>query len=292
MPANGTSFSTAFTSALAALILSVDSTLIPIQVYNIITSTADKIRPSHPYFWEYPQYKFDENGWNPYLGYGRINAWHALSVASGAPHRPTNLTVGPCENPREITHPLLKWKSNTEPDFDYYNIYRSYGWELGWHYLGTTNDTLYEDMSEYYCPPGENCLDGHFVYYRVTAVDNQSKESIPSDSVETYVAGTIPYKIAVSPVLSSIPTDYSISQNYPNPFNPITFINFQIPKASYVKVELFDVLGNKVGVLLDDFKEAGFYKIKFDGTDLSSGMYFYKIEVGDYKATKKLILMK
>lgn len=88
------------------------------------------------------------------------------------------------------------------------------------------------------------------------------------------------------------PRELILHQNYPNPFNPTTFIDFQIPKPNHVKVELFDVLGNKVGVLLDDFKEAGFYKIKFDGSDLSSGMYLYKIEVGDYKATKKLILVK
>lgn len=90
-----------------------------------------------------------------------------------------------------------------------------------------------------------------------------------------------------------IPTHYSLSQNFPNPFNPITKINFDLPIDSKVKLIVYDLLGREVIRLInDELRSAGSYTLKFDGSNLSSGIYFLKIQAGDFVATKKMVLLK
>jgi hypothetical protein len=91
------------------------------------------------------------------------------------------------------------------------------------------------------------------------------------------------------PVLPSI---YSLSQNYPNPFNPITNINFTLPDEGRVKIELFNVLGQKIQTLIDEDKRPGFYQVSFDGAYLSSGFYFYRMKTEKYVQIKKMLLLK
>jgi arabinogalactan endo-1,4-beta-galactosidase len=85
---------------------------------------------------------------------------------------------------------------------------------------------------------------------------------------------------------------YTLYQNYPNPFNSITIINFSIPHESFITLKIFDVLGNEVATLIHGEKVAGDYNVKFSGSDLPSGVYFYRMQSGNYIDTKKLILMK
>lgn len=89
-----------------------------------------------------------------------------------------------------------------------------------------------------------------------------------------------------------IPKLYSLSQNYPNPFNPITTINFQIPELSFVTLNVYDVLGNEIVTLVNEEKPTGSYEAEFDATNLPSGIYFYKLQAGDFIQTKKMILLK
>lgn len=92
--------------------------------------------------------------------------------------------------------------------------------------------------------------------------------------------------------LSIVPDSYALFQNYPNPFNPETIISFQIPEACNVSLKVYDLLGNEVKTLVNEFKQPGRYSIKFDGSNLSSGVYFYKLETKAFKQIKKLLLMK
>ncbi len=85
---------------------------------------------------------------------------------------------------------------------------------------------------------------------------------------------------------------FSLSQNYPNPFNSSTALSFKLPAASNVRLVVYDILGREVVVLVNEKKLAGNYEAKFDGTNLPSGVYFYRIEAGDFKETKKMILVK
>jgi len=96
----------------------------------------------------------------------------------------------------------------------------------------------------------------------------------------------------------NIPYEYSLFQNYPNPFNPETTINYSIPKSEHVTLKVFDVLGREVAMLVDEYKQAGSYKVKFDtrhaSTELSmtTGVYFYWLKAGSYLETKKMLLLK
>ena len=86
-------------------------------------------------------------------------------------------------------------------------------------------------------------------------------------------------------------SDYYLSQNYPNPFNSMTQINFSLPKTSKVIINIYNMLGEKVAELLNEEKVAGKYRIEFDASKYSSGVYFYQFNTGDYIKTKKMILL-
>lgn len=103
----------------------------------------------------------------------------------------------------------------------------------------------------------------------------------------------------INQVSSSIPDKYYLSQNYPNPFNPVTRIDFDIPRRGgssmgniFVSLKVYDVLGREVKTLVNEEKVAGFYSVDFNGTDLTSGVYFYSLETQSYKDTKWMILIK
>lgn len=88
------------------------------------------------------------------------------------------------------------------------------------------------------------------------------------------------------------PSVYAVSQNYPNPFNPTTTIQYELPEASAVSVKVYDILGREVANLVDEFKNAGSYKVSFDASKLASGVYVYRIEAGKFNSVKKMVLMK
>ncbi|HEY6626475.1 MAG TPA: phospholipase D-like domain-containing protein, partial [Ignavibacteriaceae bacterium] len=90
----------------------------------------------------------------------------------------------------------------------------------------------------------------------------------------------------------STPTYYSLYQNYPNPFNPVTTIRFQIPSRQKVELTVFDILGREVANLLDEEKLAGVYEVKFNASNLASGVYFYRLKTQEFVTSKKLLLLK
>ncbi len=85
---------------------------------------------------------------------------------------------------------------------------------------------------------------------------------------------------------------FTLHQNYPNPFNPITVIRYQLSNNSEVTLKVYDVLGNEVATLVNEYKTAGGYEAEFDASNLPSGTYFYRLQAGEYTETKKLILIK
>ena len=91
---------------------------------------------------------------------------------------------------------------------------------------------------------------------------------------------------------SAQPADFTLSQNYPNPFNPTTSISFSITKSSFVKLKIFDALGREAVTLVNEELPAGTYSRQWNASGFSSGVYFYRLQAGDYTATKKLSLLK
>ena len=94
-----------------------------------------------------------------------------------------------------------------------------------------------------------------------------------------------------------LPAAFALHQNYPNPFNPVTTIRYDIPEQSNVRVDIYNVLGQKVAELVNKNHQPGFYTVNWDGTNmvgnaLGSGMYFYRIDAENFTAVKKLLLVK
>ncbi|RPI17866.1 MAG: T9SS C-terminal target domain-containing protein [Ignavibacteriae bacterium] len=85
---------------------------------------------------------------------------------------------------------------------------------------------------------------------------------------------------------------FSLSQNYPNPFNPSTNIKFTVPKDGHVTLKVYDIVGNEVSTICDYYLKAGAYNAGFEGSELASGVYFYKLTIGEYTDTKKMTLIK
>lgn len=103
--------------------------------------------------------------------------------------------------------------------------------------------------------------------------------------------------VSVHNASTEVPEQFSLSQNYPNPFNPATVINYSIPsnlrgQTSDVKLIVYNILGNEVKTLVNEKQNAGSYSIEFDAANLASGIYFYKLEAGEFRQTKRMILLK
>ncbi len=92
--------------------------------------------------------------------------------------------------------------------------------------------------------------------------------------------------------ISEIPTKFELYQNYPNPFNPTTTIEFDLPEKVHVRLVVYDVLGREIKRLVDEELGAGKYEVKFDASNLSSGIYFYVLDAGKFRGVKKMVLMK
>jgi hypothetical protein len=89
-----------------------------------------------------------------------------------------------------------------------------------------------------------------------------------------------------------VPAVFELKQNFPNPFNPSTFITFTMPKDNYVTLKVFDMLGREIKTLVEGYHKAGSYNIFFDGSELATGVYLYKLTTGEFTDTKKMVLVK
>jgi len=92
--------------------------------------------------------------------------------------------------------------------------------------------------------------------------------------------------------INFMPDRFILEQNYPNPFNPLTKIKYQISGLGFVTLKVYDILGNEIAPLVKEEKPAGSYEVGFNGTNLTSGIYFYQLRAGNYTETRKMILLK
>jgi hypothetical protein len=98
--------------------------------------------------------------------------------------------------------------------------------------------------------------------------------------------------VGISQLGTNIPSKFALQQNYPNPFNPTTKIKFDLAKATNVKIEIFNSLGQIIKTLVDDYKPAGYYETDFNASQLSSGVYFYRMTTNNFVDMKKMIVVK
>ncbi len=126
--------------------------------------------------------------------------------------------------------------------------------------------------------------------YTNTALENAGTDDKPIGSLQWWPEYS--YTDVAASDHAATPADYKLSQNYPNPFNPSTMINFSVAKKAHVELKVFNVLGAEVATLVNGTKAAGSYNVNFDASQLSSGVYFYQLKVGDQTMTRKMMLMK
>jgi len=171
----------------------------------------------------------------------------------------------------------LKWQTTTEINNYGFEIERKVGSvELGdWEKIGFVEGYGNSNSLRDYSYSDNYPVGGTRFIYRLKQIDNSGKFEY-SDEVE----------------IELVPDKFTLYQNYPNPFNPVTNIKFALPRASRVSLIVYNTLGEKVATLLNEVKEAGFFDVKFDANDLSSGVYIFRLTTDDFIQTKKMNLIK
>jgi hypothetical protein len=193
---------------------------------------------------------------------------------------PQNLEVE--ANPGN-NHVLLTWDANTEEDLSLYEVWRDYHTDgVVWRAIATTASNSYVDDEFYYSHP----YGLHGVNYKIRARDNASNYSDFSNVVYRNLE---PFWRLHPP---DLPTAYGLEQNFPNPFNPSTVIKYSLPSPGEVRLSVFDMLGREVTVLVHAVQQAGFHEVMLDASGLPSGVYVYKLTAGEFKATRRLALVK
>ncbi len=131
---------------------------------------------------------------------------------------------------------------------------------------------------------------GIFSQYDMSLPYTWYYQLLPRDTADFLPAGSVGI---VQPIAqSSLPELFSLSQNYPNPFNPTTQISFSLPTKGLVRLSIYNIVGQEVAELVNKELDTGSYQVSWDARSFSSGVYFYKIEAGDYQMTKKMVLLK
>ncbi len=131
-----------------------------------------------------------------------------------------------------------------------------------------------------------NLIPGKY-YWTVQAIDHSyaGSEFAPVDSF--VVSGT-----GVQLISSTVPTKFTLDQNYPNPWNPSTTIRYGLPKRTMVNLSVFNILGQKILQVVNNYQDAGSHEIILMNDGLASGVYIYRLQAGDFIATRKLLLLK
>jgi hypothetical protein len=131
------------------------------------------------------------------------------------------------------------------------------------------------------------------VWYRAPSFDYYGMpRPSPGGSRPDIGACENPTLVGVDEPRDGLPTTFALGQNYPNPFNPSTTIKYELPKASDVRLSVFDILGREVSVLVNERRDAGVHEAKFDGSNLASGLYLYRLQVRDFVQTRKILLVR
>ena len=206
-----------------------------------------------------------DNNESQYAGVWEAEIWGS---AAPVPVELTSFTAE--ENGNSV---IIKWSTATETNNKGFEVqknvdglYTTVGFIEG---HGTTTKPFSYKFNDNNVQPGEST-------YRIRQVDFN---------------GAFEYSDEVTVSISN-PADFELSQNYPNPFNPTTKIRFSIPADNHVKLTLYNLLGEKVKDIIDSNYKAGTHEVNLDASSLSSGVYLYKIESGNFVSIKKMMVMK
>jgi hypothetical protein len=225
-----------------------------------------------------------QNGGNIWFRWQRnssITPWHGLGI-DDFKFNPNGSTL-PVELSSLAAHLIgnsvkLSWITETEVN--------NYGFEVercvlsaerqAWNKIGFVPGNGNSNSQKDYSFIDENTSVGSVFKYRLKQIDND---------------GQFEYSKIVE-VSFFKPVDFSLKQNYPNPFNPSTSIQYTIGSRQFVQLKVYDVLGNEIATLVDEFKPEGMYDVQFTMNNPASGIYFYQLRAGNFLETKKMVITK
>lgn len=253
----GTSMACPITAGASALLLDKEPTATPQLIYDAIQNSANVSGLG----------TVPNNTW----GYGKLDV-----LAASEESLPVELNsfsasiIG--------TTVKLNWQTATEIN--------NYGFEVerkilkqvqndNWEKIGFVNGNGNSNSPKDYSFVDTKVSSGKYSY-RLKQIDND---------------GQFEYSKTIEVELG-LPKKFELSQNYPNPFNPTTKISWQSPVSNWQTLKVYNILGKEVTTLVNEYREAGSYEINFDASNLSSGIYIYKLQVGEYTQTKKMTLIK
>ena len=173
---------------------------------------------------------------------------------------------------------LLSWECNSSIE-DGCAIERSQNTNTSFSECGKANVGIHTFIDD-------KVIKGIKYYYRTAAFKGTLKSAYSNEVSVTAIISDI------KEINDGIPNIFSLSQNYPNPFNPITKIKFGLPENAHTKLIIYDILGREVSTLVNREFDAGIHEVNFDGSKLSSGVYFYRISASKFTSAKKFLLMK
>ena len=225
---------------------------------------------------------------NGYTYFWRVNAsnsagtstWSSIWNFTTSISPPvTPVLISPPNGSQVTTTPLLDWN-----DVVLATSYRLQVSQVS-NFMTTVIDEVSLTTSQYQVPSG--VLSANVQYFWRARARNAGGWS-PWASAWNFTTSLI----GVNPISGEIPTSFNLYQNYPNPFNPLTNIRFDIPKSSFVKIILYDVLGNVITTIVNEKLSAGSYEVNWDASDYPSGVYIYKLHSSDFVDVKKMVLIK
>lgn len=171
----------------------------------------------------------------------------------------------------------LNWATSTEINNSGFEVYRKSMFEqFDWKKIDFVNGSGSSTEVKNYSFEDQNLQPGNYSY-RLKQIDFDGSFKI--------------YELSGDVQISS-PEGFALDQNFPNPFNPSTVISWQSPISGRQTIKIYDAIGNELLILMDEWKDAGYYSLKFDANGLASGVYYYQLQVGDFMKINKMILAK
>jgi parallel beta-helix repeat protein len=210
-------------------------------------------------------------------------AWSFISSSDNSPSYafPVELSVFTANVSGGIVK--LNWQTETEINNYGFEVQKSEArsQESEWKVIGFVEGHGNSNSQKKYSFIDADLNGSYKFYYRLKQIDND---------------GSFEYSNVIEVNLGSI-SEYALEQNYPNPFNPTTKIKYSVPSVGtsfmkFVQMKVYDILGNEVATLVNEEKQPGNYVAEFDGSNLSSGVYFYKLAAGNFSVTKKMVLLR
>jgi hypothetical protein len=274
---SGTSLATPLTAGSAALIRSARPELTPIQVRDALRNTARPVTDSV----QFPSSP------NNFTGWGLIDAFSAAllfgPIFSDEPKiniadTSTEISIACCSKfgirPGNV---ILRFAVGASSRFDSLNM--------------RLDSSMFFPTSGRYVVTVPPQLHGTLVRFNVEASDSDGR-SYQSPAEVTGMVWQLNYGVSDVGMTDLYPRQYQLKQNYPNPFNPVTKIEYDLPKREYTTIKVYDLLGKLVATLVDGVRDPGHNFTVFDGHDLATGVYFYRIVTPSFVATKKMMLIR